>query len=215
MKKYLILLPLAVACSCAGAADRIFADGLDSGGSCVTDPHRVRMFTTTVGYNVHNTGSLAVDATQFETIFGRASVSDPSTLPFPGVTGTGPVFHWIFSGQYYSGWFHTPPTGRYTGSLAFQSNDSRGCVNVNGTPGPCGQPYYDVSISRQCNDYGDSATYAVLNAPSDGSPHLGWSMGYVSGDLEPDTDYYLNIRMHDPADFWHMAYMIWYGYRHD
>lgn len=215
MNKSLLLLPLAVLWSYASATDRIFADGLDAGGACVDDPHRVRMLTTTVGYDVHDTGDLLVDATQFEQIFGRASVSDPSTSPFPGVSGTGPVFHWIFSGEYYSGAFHTPVAGRWNGSLIVQSNDSRGCRNLDGSPGPCGQPYFDISISRQCNDYGDSANYVVMNVPSDTMPHLLWSLGFVPGDLRPDSDYYLNIRMHDPADFWHMAFMIWYGHRYD
>jgi hypothetical protein len=213
MKKF--LLPLAVMCSCAHAGDKIYADGFDVGGSaCVEDPERTRMLSIGVGYSVSNIGNLLADTTQFQTIFGRGSVLDTITYPFTGVSGSGPVFHWIFSHQYYSGLFHTPASGRYTGSLSFQSNDSRGCRNRNGSPGPCGQPFYDVSISSQCNDYSDTATFVALHAYSDGMPSLSWSLGFTETDLRPDTDYYLNIRMTDPNDSWPMAYMIWYGWVH-
>lgn len=211
MKRFLLLL--AVLSPCAHAAvDEIFADGMDTvSTACVDDPQRIRMGNITVGYSVWNVGNLPVDATQFQPIFGRASVNDPVTIPFTGISGAGPVLHWIYSHQYYSGVFHTPPVGRYVGSLAFQSNDSRGCFDYNGHPSVCGQPWYDVSISRTCNDYSGSAAYVSNNVPSDGQPHLRWSMGYVTGDLQPNTDYYLNIRMHDPNDYWHMVYMIWYA----
>lgn len=210
MKKF--LLPLVVLCSCANAADKIYADSFDTGSSaCVDDSQRTRMSTIGVGYSVNNIGNLIVDATQFQTIFGRGSVFDNTTVAFPGVSGSGPVFHWLFSHQYYSGVFHTPPSGRYVGSLAFQSNDSRGCHNLNGSPGPCGQPFFDVSISQQCNDYSDTANFVTLHAYSDGMESLRWSLGFTPTDLRPDTDYYLNIRMSDPNDFWPVSFMIWYG----
>ena len=213
MKK-LLWLPLAAAFSpCVHADDVVFQGSMEYSTACVPDATRTRMSTINVGYSVSNIGSLTVDATEFEGVFGRASVYDPTTLAFPGVSGTGPVFHWIAPYMYYSARFHTPPGGHWIGSLAFQSNDSRGCYNVGGSRGRCGQPYYDVSISHTCNDYSSSASYAHTNVPSDQLPHLGWSQGYGDFDLSPDTDYYLNIRMTDPADYWHTAYMIWYGYQ--
>jgi hypothetical protein len=188
------------------ADDVIFDDGYEM-GSCVADPDRSRM--QTIGIFYADGGDVIVDATRFDTIFGH--VAEGSPVPFPGIPGIGSIWHWTASGQYYSGAFLTPADMTIPhGSLNFQDYESRGCTNFDGSPGPCGQPFYDVSISTQCNDYGASAVYVALNVPSTGEPGLVWAMNGTPGSLQPDTAYFLNIRMHDPADYWRSAAMIWY-----
>lgn len=187
---------------------------------CVPDATRTRFTSMVVGYSVQNTQPTARDTLTFEPIFGRAANSDPPPLKlFPGVSGTGPVLNWSLAHRYYSAKFHTPATGRIGDiTLAFESNDSRGCHNTNGSAGPCGQPFYNVSISRQCNDYGATAIVAKMpngsaSIVSDGQPHFRATMGYPQDPktMANDTDYYLNIRLADPADFWRTAFMTWRG----
>lgn len=188
---------------------------------CVPDATRTRMTSIVVGYSVQNALPTARDTLTFESIFGRGANTDPPPLKnFPGVSGTGPVLNWSLAHRYYSAKFHTPATGKIGDiSLAFESNDSRGCKNTNGSPGPCGQPFYNVSISRQCNDYNEATAIVgknpngSVNVVSDGQPHFRATMGYSSDPktMANNTDYYLNIRLADASDYWRTAFMTWRG----
>lgn len=187
---------------------------------CVSDPQRQRLLSFSAGYSVTNTGNVTVDATQWTSLYGRARATDaPPFGPFPKVSGSGPVLHLSLAHYFESYQFHTPANDgkTYLYSLAAQSNNSRGCFNTNGSPGPCGQPYFDFSVSQTCNDYGP-ASHAVLHMPSDGQPHMRFytapscTLATVStGCLPYDTDFMLNERFSDPADYWPKSYQIWYG----
>jgi hypothetical protein len=187
-------------------------------GSCVTDPERTRITAMSIGYNgVANVGNVTADMTKFDSMYGRTSLTDtPPWQPWPQVDGIGPTYRWSASHTYVAQQFTTAASGRFLGSLAFQSNNARGCRNTNGTPGPCAQPFMDVSISTTCDDFNPATAYVVTSAASDGQPHVKWNMGYglglPLGGLTANTTYYLNVRFHDPADYWRSVFVIWYGH---
>ena len=209
-----------LACRRDGNASRLALEQLDAAKLAleIGDATRERLNSITVGYSVLNTGNLEIDAQQFEPMFGRGSTTDqpPYPIAFPGVSGTGPVIHWTMPNRYLSQSFLSLPSGQWLGSITFQSNNSRGCFNTDGSPGPCGQPYMDVSISTLCNDFNPATALRVqTHMPSDGSTHFSWQQGFPSGgvyaSLAPNTAYHLNIRFSDPNDYWHKVYVIWYG----
>lgn len=197
-------------------------------GQCVVDPVRARLTTMLMGFNgVQNLGAdgringvgLNIDVTQTAPVFGRGNWnSPPPPAPFPFVNGEGPTFRWTQSHTELSLQFTTPASGLFTGDFAFQSNNSRECNDWNGHPGVCGQPIFDVSISQTCGLYGAAGDYTVSSIPSDGTSHVRWSLGYnqplSTGGLQYNTAYDINIRFHDPADYWRTVFVIWHGFKH-
>jgi hypothetical protein len=131
----------------------------------------------------------AVDLTLWDNIWGHISESDPVT-PWPGVPGTSPTIWSIGKTQYVGALFHT------TSSLTLSGH----YVNVSYGAGP----NLDFSISPTCGDFtgGGQAGCLKTNIPSDGSALVSWRMHDPSSfwcALTPSSDYYLNVRFHDPA----------------
>jgi hypothetical protein len=204
-----ILSPLVLVAVPSLGSDAILRDDFEAASSCTFDPDRAWMQTIDVGYGLLP-GRLTVDTTIFTTIFGRDSIDDPP-IAFPGISGTGPVLEWDTAGEFYAARFHTVKDVHDAGVISLQSFRSRGCFNRNGLPGPCGQPYFDLSISATCGDFGPTAKYLTISAHSDDELGISWTQRIYPNDLESDTDYYLNIRFHDPADSWSTVYMMWYA----
>ena len=195
-----ILLALAAASSSATSADVVFADGFElpdmgcqastttSGGNTLD-----LLATSEITYSAqpylgtrHN-----VDVTEWENLWGYATPTD-TLHPWPGVNGAGPVMESILMHDYVGAHFHTAPdsSGLY-GSFIYPTN--------------YGGPNIDIVISRQCGDFSintENSACSVMNHPSDGSMAMRWwvKQGNVNSycNLQPDADYYLNIRYTDP-----------------
>lgn len=179
---------------------------------CVADPLRTRVTAITAGYNgIRNSPQRTADATSLLNVFGWDATAnrptDPALFPY-GVDGIGVVLN-ILRGKYLSLGFRAPShafkSGKWQGTLAFESNLSQGG----------GKPHYNVAISRQCNDYTDHVLFVgknpngSLDVVSDGQPHMRFTQGLQANDIQPDTDYFLNIRLADPADFWPTCFLTW------
>lgn len=179
---------------------------------CVPDAARTRMATVIAGYNGgRNFPQRTADATSLLNVFGWDAAAnkptDPTLFPY-GVNGIGVVLN-ILRGKYLSFGFRTPSsyfkTGKWQGTLAFESNLSQ----------KNGNPKYNVAISSQCNDYADHALFVgknpngSLDVVSDGQPHMKFTQGLQANDMQPNTNYFLNIRFADLTNFWPMCFMTW------
>lgn len=172
---------------------------------CVPDAARTRMMTVTAGYNgIRNSPQRTADATSLLNVFGWDATANKPTDPiaFPwGVNGIGVVLA-IQRGRYLSLHVRTPPasfkTGKWQGTLAFESNLSQGH----------GNPRYNAAISRQCHDY-DNAYFKAMGAYSDGQPSLKFTQGLQLNDIPPDSDAYLNLEFVDPTVGWNTCFLTW------
>jgi len=131
----------------------------------------------------------AVDLTLWDNIWGHISENDNVT-PWPGVPGASPTIWTIGKTQYVGALFHVgTPSPSLSGHY----------VNVSYGAGP----NLDMSISTTCGDFtgGGQAGCVKNNVPSDGSGLVYYRIGNPTSfwcSLSPNTDYYLNVRFHDP-----------------
>lgn len=132
-----------------------------------------------------------VDVTEWDNIWGHGTgLLTELTTPWPGVNGAGPVLRSFGRNVYVGAHFNTGEGAATYGFLAYATN--------------IGGPDLDIKISRQCGDFSPEPANPACTvlAASDDSFSLRYK--FTSGNtsvycnLQPDTDYYLNIRMHDP-----------------
>ena len=176
------VVALLLAVSISGTTDVVFNEGFD-GDTCPSG----RINRSTISYGSGGTRSNA-DVTLFENIWGHAGSSDPA-LPWPGYPGTSPILEDFTRDGYVAAKFHTlailPPT-------------------INGffkSPSYPGGPNIDFAISEQCGDfYPDQSGCLASNTSQGDSPLVYWRVtsGAFYCILQPDTDYYINIRLTDP-----------------
>lgn len=128
-----------------------------------------------------------VDVKEWENLWGYATPTDTQHA-WPGVNGAGPVLESILMHDYVGAHFHTPAdsAGSY-GSFIYPTN--------------YGGPNIDVVISTRCGDFdynSENTACSVQNHPSDGQVAMRWWVKQGNRNfycnLQPDSDYYLNIR---------------------
>ena len=175
---------LLLAASISGTGDGIFRDGMDS-DSCPDG----RIVQSDILYG--DVTVTDVDVTLFENLWGRGADSDPPT-PWPGINGSNPMILDFTKTGYVAAKFHTSsgPPDMLRGMFKYTSYPFVG-------------PDLDVSISGQCADFPAEQTgCASFNIANQDQPFLYWRFW---GDdvfhcrLQPDTDYYVNIRLSDPT----------------
>jgi len=175
---------LLLAASISGTGDGIFRDGMDS-DSCPDG----RIVQSDILYG--DVTLTDVDVTLFENLWGRGADSDPPT-PWPGINGSTPMILDFTKTGYLAAKFHTSldPPGMLRGMFKYTSY-------------PFAGPLLDVSISEQCADFSAEQTdCAWVNIANQDQPFLYWR--FSAGDpfhcpLQPDTDYYVNMRLSDPT----------------
>jgi hypothetical protein len=175
---------LLLAASISGTGDGIFRDGMDS-----DDCPDGRIVQSDIAYG--DVTLTDVDVTVFENLWGRVADSGPPT-PWPGLSGSTPLILDFTKTGYLAAKFHTSPdpSDMLQGMFKYTSYPFMG-------------PDLDVSISGQCADFSPEQTSCVWSnvAPID-QGFLYWR--FSAGDLfhcqlQPDTDYYVNVRFNDPT----------------
>jgi hypothetical protein len=161
-------------------------------GACTGPAGLTRLTRSNITYGA--VGSVArqnVDLTEWNNIWGHATPTD-AVAPWPGVNGAGPVIRRFGRTTFLAAHFNTGTHGVPNfGVIAYASN--------------IGGPDVDIRISETCGDFSaDAANPACLvTAASDDSPAIRWKFGTGNTgsycNLKPGTDYYLNIKYHDPA----------------
>jgi hypothetical protein len=175
-------------------SESIYADSFDAGAACpasISTPEGVytRALVSDIKYPPANLVRHNVDLTQFENIWGHITPTD-FVIPWPGVTGATVTLASIPKDQYIAAAFRVP-AGAPVDLGGYFSND-----------GYNAGPPIDISISKQCGDFSPPQRGCHdENQPPNDSHSLDWRMqnptNYVCA-LTADTDYYVNIKFHDP-----------------
>lgn len=187
------LTALLLAAATSQTSDTIFSDEFDAAYVCPqsittgTDTRTLRtvsdiIYLPNTGHVRHN-----VDVTVFDNIWGHISELDGLTL-WPGVPGASPTIKTIGKTEYVGAKFHTPANVLPTVNGTFKH------VSYGGGPD------LDFSISRVCGDFESVEGCSISGAAADDNSMVRWRMGTGSRfycGLEPDTDYYVNIRFTD------------------
>jgi hypothetical protein len=166
--------------------------GGGDGGSCQGPAGLTRLTQSNITYGpVNLTARPNVDVKEWNNIWGHGTPSDGVT-PWPGVNGAGPVIRQFGRTNFLAAHFNTGAHGEPTyGVLAYASN--------------IGGPNVDIRISQTCGDFSANAANpaCLVQAASDDSPAIRWKFGTGNTgsycNLLPNTDYYINIKFHDPA----------------
>lgn len=184
----------------ADAVDDIFVDGFDSASSCQAPAGYGRLDIANMTYGpVSNAYRAGVDVTEWDNVFGHGTAYDDVT-PWPGVVGSSPVAHTLGRNEYMAIHFNTgnAPSTRY-GWLIYPSN-SGGLSGTN-------PPDIQAKISRTCGDFApaqpsEQQACFEQRAFSDDTRFMSWKMGMGTNPslcyLEPNTDYWINIKPYDP-----------------
>ena len=190
---------------CATEGPTVF--GFDSGpynftGTCHIDPGEctgpiglTRLSRSDISYGaVSQQLRRNVDLTEWNNIWGHgtANAAEP-IVPWPGVNGAGPVIRSFGRQTFVAAHFNTGSSPIYLATLTDQSN--------------IGGPDIDVVMSATCGDFSPNPTYpgcSRFSMPSDGITHFnyfsnGGNAGQNACPLDLNTDYYLNIKLHDPT----------------
>jgi PKD repeat protein len=157
-----------------------------TGGSCPAG----RVLTSDIAYpGAQGAVRHGADLTLFENIWGHLTPTDP-TVPWPGITGDTVTITTIAKTGYIGAGFHVP-IGTNINLGGYYSND-----------GYNAGPNIDIAVSTTCGDFNPAqAGCHKEDRIANDSHSLDWRMQNPTSyqcALTPDTDYYVNIRFHDP-----------------
>jgi hypothetical protein len=186
------LTALLLAAATSQTSDSIFTDAFDEPYVCPqsittgTDTRTLRTLSDILYANTdhvrHN-----VNIAVFDNIWGHITELDGLTL-WPGVPGASPTIRTIGKTEYVGAKFHVPAF------VLPSANGSFKHVMYSGGPD------IDFSISRLCGDFESVEGCSVSGAAPDDNPMVVWRIGQGNRfrcGLQPDTDYYVNIRFTD------------------
>jgi hypothetical protein len=167
-----------------GDTDAIFHNGYD-GDNCPAG----RVVRSDITYPLGSSGTRPnVDLTAFENIWGHLTNSDEPVM-WPGRPGTSPIIDQFARTGYLAAKFHTPAGLPQTMRGFFK--------NANYPAGP----NLDFSITQQCADFNPTQSGCLATDIIGGDvPMVFWqsSLSNFNCVLEPDTDYFVNIRLATP-----------------
>lgn len=150
-----------------------------------------RLTTSRITYGIYQEPVRIADTRNWENIWGHNSSTDNVTL-WPGPTSTSPVIRDFGRTTYLAAQFHVPAGFSTTafGQYAHANNP--------------GGPPVTASFSKICGDFSPQpgTGCVVQNWPDDNSSALFWksqSQNTSFCPLQPNTDYYLNMKLSDPA----------------
>jgi hypothetical protein len=192
---------LALACGNSRAVDlwgqEIFHDAFEDAGSCPSNiilpdgSERSLLVHANITYGNYPQVRPYVDVRFWDNVWGYNNTVSPQ-VGWPGVGGAAPVIGLFPRVSYTAAHFHTPVTSGSNGSF---SNPSY----VNGPP-------ITMAISRRCGDFDDyMETVGCLarDVPTSDAVLVRWKFtANAPGsfcNLQPDTDYYVNVIIGDPA----------------
>lgn len=183
----------------SSANDIVFQDGFEStlvNTSC-TD---ARLLRSDVTYGpIHptqiNPARPGVDTTEWDSIWGHASATD-AVFPWPGRSGSAPVLRHFSRSNFVAIHFRTPATASAASTLT-------GFFTY---PLDWNDPNADMAISTKCGDFNSNPQNpgcVVLDTPAINEAPLWWKFSPGNESrfciLQPDRDYFLNIRLTDPT----------------
>jgi hypothetical protein len=186
------LTALLLAAATSQTSDSIFTNAFDEPYVCpqsITTGTDTRTLRTVSDILYANTNHVRhnVEISVFDNIWGHISELDGLML-WPGVPGASPTIRTIGKTEYVGAKFHVPA------NVLPSVNGSFKHVMYSGGPA------IDFSISRFCGDFEPVVGCSASGAPPDDNPMVVWRIGqgnrYRCG-LQPDTDYYVNIRFTD------------------
>jgi hypothetical protein len=184
---------LLLAAATSQTSDGIYKDSFDAGANCpatIDSPNGPLNLRSTSDIWYYPAGVRhGVHVTDFANIWGHIDALDDLT-DWPGVPGASPTIKTIGRYEYVAAKFHVPPDALPT---------------LNGTMKHVmywGGPPIDVSISPTCGEFNPFGPYcSAYDVPPNDSAMLRWKLGNGQRSycqLEPDADYFLNIRFSDP-----------------
>lgn len=151
--------------------------------------------TSGVSYGVYPKQRTNVNVTEWNNVWGYNDTTAATPVAWPGVGGASPVIRQMERNKYLGIHFKTPPAAAAAGQNGSFSNPS---LN-NSLP-------IDMAISRTCGDFSaDLPTPGcfVSNVPSSDANLLSWKFTTNAPgswcNLQPDTDYYVNLKYTDPT----------------
>lgn len=193
MKLFLALTMLAV------SDDTIYQNGFEA-LACpaiimAPDGPRTWLKRSNVGYGAYpgvNGTRSNVDITEWDNVWGYNGTQPGPPWPWPGVSGSAPIFKNFRRDSYVALHFHTPAAPNPFLASTF--------VNPTANPGPG----LTMAISYACGDfYASLPTAGCLkeDVPSADAPMVYWQFRDTSPatacNLMPNTDYWVNIMQTD------------------
>ena len=193
---------LFLAASVPAAADdlwgqEIFHDSFESLDACparIVLPDgstRTRLPHAGITYGNYSQIRPNVDLGLWDNLWGYNNTTSPQ-VGWPGVGGAAPVVRLFPRNAYIAAYFHTPAASGHNGNF----------VNPSYVSGPP----LTFAISRRCGDFRDhleTAGCLARDVPTGDAALVGWKFtANAPGswcNLKPDTDYYVNIVISDPA----------------
>jgi len=187
--------------ACASAEDLwgqvIFHDEFESVDACpqrVTLPDgstRARLVHAGISYGVYPQTRPNVDLRHWDNLWGYNNTTSPQ-VGWPGVGGAAPLIRDFPRGSYVAAHFRTPSASGSNGSFA--------------NPSYALGPPVTFAISRRCGDFDDyMETVGCLarDVPAADANLVKWKFTTNAPgswcNLQPDTDYYVNMIFADPA----------------
>ncbi len=165
-------------------------------GTCpttITMPNGTRTLLTrsNISYGVYPAQRPNVDVSQWDNIWGHNSTTDTGT-PWPGVGGASPVLGSFARASYIGAHFRTTSD---TTRLGHFSN-----------PSFVAGPNVTMAISTQCGDFSahlPTPGCIATDVPPSDANLVSWKLTpnnpTGSCNLQPNTDYYVNMTFTDPA----------------
>lgn len=184
---------LLLAAATSQTADGIYKDSFDAGASCpatIDSPNGLLnlRYISDLWYYPAGTRH-GIDVTDFANIWGHIDALDGLT-EWPGVPGASPTIKTIGRREYVGASFHVPAD-----ALPTLTGTMKHVMYWGGPP-------IDVSISRTCGDFDPVEPYcSAYDRPANDNAMLRWKLGNAQRSychIEPDGDYFLNIRFSDP-----------------
>jgi hypothetical protein len=185
---YGLVLTCSNANSSATLVSPVLALTVNPTGATCTVPGYSQLTTSNISYGAFPTPvRTAVDVTQWNNIWGHYNATDGVT-PWPGVNGTGPVLQSFSRTNFVAAHFNTGNNSTGFGFFTFPDTNSLA---------------QDWAISTTCGDF--SPPQVGCSSLDNNIPERTTMYWYFQNlnnrykcTLLPNTDYYLNIKYHDP-----------------
>jgi len=174
----------------------IFNDSFEDASTCspqVVLPDgstRNLLATANITYGTYPLSRNNLDMGLWDDIWGYNNTTSPQ-VPWPGVGGAAPVIRFFPRHAYIGAHFHTPASSGYNGHFS--------------NPSFVIGPNIHMAISKRCGDFGaylPTPGCLARDVPTADSNLVSWKFtanapaGYCN--LQPDSDYYVNIVITDP-----------------
>lgn len=167
-------------------ADDLMTDGFEPPGACVNPPGLTRVTTSSISYGVYPTPVRPnVDVREWDNIWGHFGATDP-VQPWPGFNGSGPTLRNFARTHFLAAHFRT---GATTTPFGFFTRPFEGALAM------------DMTIATTCGRFTAPPGCVATNIGLPGNTLVSWT--FATGNplkciLRPNTDYWVNIKYHDP-----------------